>query len=113
MTFGVKMRRQRAAQVKDSYNAMRTVPDWSTVDELDFYGFIASQSSAMTPDGAREENTATSILTVEDPGVDIRRGDRIVSDGRTFSVDGVPETDANPFTGWQPTMQVRIQEVTG
>lgn len=113
MTFGLEMKRLRAAEVADPYNGRRTVPDWENPDELAFCGFIASQSSAMTPDGSREENVSTSMLTVEDAGIDIRRGDRIVFGGRTFVVDGVPETDANPFTGWRPTMQVRLQEVLG
>lgn len=107
------MRRLRATEAVDPYNGRRTVPDWTIPDELEFNGFIASQTSAMTPEGAREENVATAMLTVEDPGIDIRRGDRIVFSGRTFIVDGVPEADANPFTGWCPTMQVRLQEVLG
>ena len=90
------------------------MPDWDgEVDELAFSGFIATASSVMTPDGAREQAVTTGTLTVADPTVDIRRGDRIKDGSHVYTVDVVPSVDASPFTGWQPTLEVGLQEVEG
>lgn len=112
--FGRPLKRLRASLAADPYNPSRTVPDWDgEVDELTFNGFIATASSAMTPDGAREQAVTAVTLTVADPTVDIRRGDRIEDGAHVYTVDVIPSVDANPFTGWQPTLEVGLQEVEG
>lgn len=112
--FGRPLKRLRAPLVEDPYNPSRTVPDWDgELDALAFKGFIATTSSVMSPDGAREQAVTTVTLTVADPTVDIRRGDRIKDGDHVYTVDVVPSTDANPFTGWQPTLEVGLQEVEG
>lgn len=112
--FGRPLKRLRAPLVEDPYNPARTVQDWDgEVDELAFSGFIATASSVMTPDGAREQAVTAVTLTVADPTVDIRRGDRIKDGSHVYTVDVVPSVDANPFTGWQPTLEVGLQEVEG
>lgn len=113
-SFGRPLKRLRAPLVEDPYNPARTVSDWDgEVDELAFNGFIATASSVMTPDGAREQAVTAVTLTVADPTVDIRRGDRIKDGLHVYTVDVVPSVDANPFTGWQPTLEVGLQEVEG
>lgn len=112
--FGRPLKRLRASLAADPYNPARTVPDWDgEVDEIMFNGFIATASSVMTPDGAREQAVTAVTLTVADPTVDIRRGDRIEDGAHVYTVDVVPSVDANPFTGWQPTLEVGLQEVEG
>lgn len=112
--FGRPLKRLRAPLVEDPYNPARTVQDWDgEVDELTFNGFIATASSVMTPDGAREQAVTAVTLTVADPTVDIKRGDRIKDGSHVYTVDVVPSVDANPFTGWQPTLEVGLQEVEG
>ena len=112
--FGRPLKRLRAPLAEDPYNPARTVSDWGgEVDELAFDGFIATASSVMTPDGAREQAVTAVTLTVADPTVDIRRGDRIKDGSHVYTVDVVPSVDANPFTGWQPTLEVGLQEVEG
>ena len=112
--FGRPLKRLRAPLVEDPYNPARTVQDWDgEVDELMFNGFIATASSVMTPDGAREQAVTAVTLTVADATVDIRRGDRIKDGAHVYTVDVVPSVDANPFTGWQPTLEVGLQEVEG
>ena len=112
--FGRPLKRLRAPHVEDPYNPARTVSDWDgEVDKLVFNGFIATASSVMTPDGAREQAVTAATLTVADPTVDIRRGDRIKDGSHVYTVDVVPSVDANPFTGWQPTLEVGLQEVEG
>lgn len=112
--FGRPLRRLRAPLVEDPYNPARTVSDWDgEVDELAFNGFISTSSSVMSPDGAREQAVTAVTLTVADPTVDIRRGDRIDDGAHVYTVDVIPSVDANPFTGWQPTLEVGLQEVEG
>lgn len=112
--FGRPFKRLRAPLVEDPYNPARTVSDWDgEVDELAFNGFISTSSSAMSPDGAREQAVTAVTLTVADPTVDIKRGDRIEDGSHVYTVDVVPSVDANPFTGWQPTLEVGLQEVEG
>lgn len=112
--FGRPLKRLRAEGEYDPYNPLHMVPNWDgEVDELVFNGFISTSSSVMSPDGAREQVTTDATLTVADPNIDIRRGDRIKDGGRVYVVDVVPSVDANPFTGWQPTLEVGLLEVEG
>lgn len=112
--FGRPLTRLRAEGEFDPYNPLHMVPNWDgEVDELAFNGFISTSSSVMSPDGAREQVATDATLTVADPNVDIRRGDRIKDGGRVYVVDVVPSVDANPFTGWQPTLEVGLLEVEG
>ena len=112
--FGRPLKRLRASLAEDPYNPARTVPDWDgEVDELAFNGFIAMASSVMTPDGAREQAVTAVTLTVADPTGDIRRGDRIKDGLHVYTADVAPSGDANPLTGWQPTLEVGLQEVEG
>ncbi len=112
--FGRPLKRLRADAVYDPYNPLKMVPDWDgELNELAFNGFISTASSVMSPDGAREQAVTSVTLTVADPTVDIRRGDRIKDGGRVYVVDVVPSVDASPFTGWQPTLEVGLLEVEG
>lgn len=112
--FGRPLKRLRAEDEYDPYNPLHKVPNWDgEVDELAFNGFISTSSSVMSPDGAREQVATDATLTVADPNVDIRRGDRIKDGGRVYVVDVVPSVDVNPFTGWQPTLEVGLLEVEG
>lgn len=112
--FGRPLKRLRADGEYDPYNPLHMVPNWDgEVDELAFNGFISTSSSVMSPDGAREQVSTDATLTVADPNVDIRRGDRIKDGSHIYTVDVIPSVDANPFTGWQPTLEVGLQEVEG
>lgn len=112
--FGRPLKRLRTEGEYDPYNPLHKVPNWDgEVDELAFNGFISTSSSVMSPDGAREQVATDATLTVADPTVDIRRGDRIKDGSHVYTVDVIPSVDANPFTGWQPTLEVGLQEVEG
>lgn len=108
--------RLRPARKADPYNPDRTVEDPSSTDRLELRGFIASSSSTETPDGAREETVSSAVLTVADPGADVRRGDIVETvppDGRRWRVTGFPSSDESPFTGWRPTLEAQLEEVVG
>lgn len=91
-------------------------PETSTVVRTPFFGSLASSTSTRTAQQTGVETTSEAVLTVPDPTVDIRNGDIITplpDDGRRWQVDGYPSKDVNPFSGWQPTLEVRLKEVRG
>lgn len=47
------------------------------------------------------------------PDASIAPTDRVVIDGVTYAVDGMPQQWQSPFSGWQPGGYVRLTEVTG
>ena len=108
--------RLRAARKPDPYNPKHTVEDWNNPERLTINGFLASSASQRSPDGSREETSSSAVLTIPDPNADIRIGDRIENtpyDGRRWEVTGIPSNDVNPWTGWQPTLEVQLQEWKG
>lgn len=108
--------RLRARRVPDPYNPAQTVLDWTTPDVLDLAGALASASSVRTPDARDVQTTSSAYLTVADPTVDVRVGDRIrpmPDDGRCWEVTGFPSRDQNGFTGWQPTLEIALTEWKG
>lgn len=88
----------------------------STVDRTPFFGALASSTSTRTAQQTGVETTSEAVLTIPDPTVDIRNGDIIETlpaDGRRWQVDGYPSKDVNPFSGWQPTLEVKLREIRG
>lgn len=106
--------RERATLVVDPYNPDAPgVPSWDNPDTLTVYGYLVSQSSTEQSDPVRSQLVTTKQLVLDDPTVDVRRGDRIRQGANLWTVMGIPEADVNPFTGWQPTRVCNLEEVTG
>lgn len=116
MPSAQRIRRLRAKEKENPYNPARPVADWDDPDVIELEGFISSSTSMETPDGARDQTSSTAYLTIADPSADVRKGDRVEvlpHVGRSWEVTGFPSTDANPFTGWQPTLEASLEEVLG
>lgn len=114
MGHATTLTRIRYGTKPNPYNPDREIPDPSKSDKLEFQGFISTVSSATTPDAARQETVTTATLTVPDPAVDITVGDRVREpSGRIWQVDGIPTADANPWTGWRPTLEANLTEWKG
>lgn len=108
--------RLRGIPVKDEYSGDTTAVDWTEPDMLRFRGALSSSSSTRTPDSLRDQTTSTAYITVPDPTVDVKPGDRIRADpddGRRWEVTGYPARDVNGFTGWQPTAEIPLTEWRG
>ena len=106
--------RQRAVLVPDPYDPDAAgVPSWDTPDELTVWGYLASASSIEGADPVRRQIVTAKQLVLDNPNVDVDRGDRIRQGSRVWTVVGFPESDTNPFTGWQPTRVVNLEEVQG
>lgn len=117
MAGATRFMRLRAKRKTNPYNPAQNEPDWSVPpDELAIMGVLASSSSMRTPDTLDTQTASTAYLTIPDPTVDIRIGDRIRADpddGRLWEVDGFPSKDVNAFTGWRPTLECRLTERKG
>lgn len=108
--------RLRAQKIADPYNPARQVEDW-TLDpvELPLPGcYINSTSTNVIPAAARTEQIVYKSLFSPDPTVDVKDGDRILNvDGRLYQVKDIPFSDRNPFTGWQPVIEIPLTGVQG
>ena len=105
--------RLRAARVVDPYDPDSSVEDWERASRLTVEGFVSSVSSLLGDDAVRAQVVTGRVLTVYDPAVDVRVGDRISAASGLFRVTGIPTVDRNPFTGWQPTLVAQLEEVRG
>lgn len=105
--------RQRAVRVPDSYNPDAEIYDWGNPVEITVEGYFEQDSSTEQLDPVRQQVVTFATLVIPDPDVDVRRGDRIVQAGKTWTVQGYPSAPRNLFTGWRPGLFVRLKEGTG
>lgn len=108
--------RLRAKRSASPYNPDSTTDDWTEPDTLEFEGALASSSGMRTPDGLSLGMESVAYITVNEPDIDIRSGDRIRAepdDGRTWVVTHVPSSDRNAFTGFRPTREIQLAEWKG
>lgn len=112
---GQAFERLRAGEIVDPYNPDAPArEDWSNPDVLTIpSAHLASQSSTMGGDPVREQLTTLDQLIIDDPTADVKVGDRIRRGDHTWSVSGFPSDDTNPWSGWQPTLVVNLEQVTG
>lgn len=116
MTFdyGEELVRQRAGQILDPYSGEPIDEDWAHPDELPLDGaYFSSQSSSDGSDEVRRQTATGMQLIIPDPDADVQRGDRIRQGSRVWSIVGFPEADTNPWTGWQPTLVVDLEDYKG
>lgn len=112
--FGSTVTRQRRKPVPDPYDPTHLVPgSWDDPDEAGIEdAWVASSTATAVPDASRTQSTAYKSLYCP-PDADVLKGDRIVDGAHTYQVQAVPAADVNPFTGWQPVMEVPLVEVSG
>lgn len=114
--FGESVVRERRKPVTDPYDPGATVPgswgdplDTLTLDDV----FVASSSSVAPVDATRSQVLTDKSLYCSDPEVDVRVGDRIRRGAEVFYVNARPEADQNPFTGWQPVVEIPLDMSEG
>jgi hypothetical protein len=113
--FGATVYRDRRPQVPHEYTPGETTPgSWDDASTIELPGaFVASSSSNAVPDATRSQILTAKSLYVTDPSVDVQPGDRIRAGAATYYVRVRPEADVNPFTGWQPLLEVPIEATEG
>ena len=89
--------------------------DWSDPEILRFEGYLYSRSSVdSAASEPRDQGTVSDKqLIVPNHAIDIKVHDRIIINGDTWRVTGMPAADQNPFTGWRPTLVADLEQVTG
>lgn len=125
--FGEPVVRERRQLVIDPYDPGTSVPgSWeATLTYLELDGaFIASSSSTAPLDATRSQILTDKSLYCTEPSVDVLAGDR-VRRGGSKGEDGIwrggevlyvnvrPAADTNPFTGWQPVVEIPLDMTEG
>lgn len=126
--FGEHVVRERRVPVTDPYDPDATVPgSWG--DPLVYLvleqAFVASSSSAAPSSATRSQILTEKSLYLTDPAADVQPGDRIRrggvlnvdsgvwSGGDVLYVNVRPVADTNPFTGWQPVVEIPLDVSEG
>lgn len=112
---GQTVLRDRRLRTADPYNPSSTVAgDWDTEHPLTVPGaFVASSTSTALQGATREQVLTNKSLYLTDPSADVQPGDRIRVGTETYMVQVRPAADVNPFTGWQPVMEIPLELVEG
>lgn len=124
---GEQVVRERRQPVTDPYDPGAQVPG-SWEDPLLYLeledAFVASSSSTSPVDATRSQILTDKSLYCTEPSVDAQAGDR-VRRGGTKGEDGIwrggevlyvnvrPTADTNPFTGWQPVVEIPLDMSEG
>lgn len=125
MTFfgnGVTVFRDRRPTSTDPYNPVRTEPgDWAGASSIAIEGaYIGPASSVAVADPTRAQVQEQLALFCA-PTADVQRGDRIreggtlenLTSGIAYMVRELPDAPRNPWTGWQPVLEVPLERVVG
>ena len=114
--FGETVVRERRQDIVDPYDPGHMIPG-SWVDELDTLTieqvFVGSSSSSAVRDATRSQVLTEKSLYCSDAAVDVRVGDRIRRGSEIYYVNERPEADINPFTGWQPVVEIPLDMTEG
>lgn len=116
MQFGFPsaLQRDRRPSIADDYDPeAATFGRWEDATTIDIEGFIDSTSSSLLRDAVRGQVITDKSLFCTDPNVDVAIGDRIRDGATTYYVRERPAADRNPFTGWQPIIEIPLSNVAG
>jgi hypothetical protein len=112
---GVTVYRDRRREVPAQYVPGETSPgDWDDVETIELpEAFVASSSSSSLRNATRAQILTAKSLYLTDPDADVLPLDRIRVGAAVYYVHVRPEADVNPFTGWQPVLEVPIETTEG
>lgn len=117
---GVTVFRDRRATAVDPYNPSRTEPGaWGSSIAI-ANAYIGPASSVAVSEPTRNQVQEQLALFCA-PTDDVQRGDRIreggtlgdLNSGVAYLVQELPDAPRNPFTGWQPVLEVPLERVVG
>lgn len=111
--FGETVTVLRGTPVIDPYSGEETGTDWSNPTPTPFPDCgVAPRLTPETP--ASDRTMIVEGCTVYMPyGTDILATDRAMVRGDTYEVDGDVGVWRNPFTGWEPGIEVNLKKVNG
>lgn len=106
--------RERRKATINPYSEAEAPGTWEDAEELDLTNaFVAATSTSGVGPSSRAEVVTTKSLYLGDPSLDVKVGDRIRVGAAYYMVDALPEADVNPFTGWQPVLEIPLRGVRG
>lgn len=112
--FGQTVTRERRRLAADPYSGGQAPGGWVNAETVELPGaFVASGSSSSLKSGDRSQAITAKSLYLSDPDADVLVGDRIRMGSSLWQIEAKPEADVNPFTGWQPVMEIPLVEVLG
>lgn len=122
--FGQTVFRDRRGTKVDPYNPSKTraIDEFDPELTIELAGAqVASTSSTALRNATRTEILTAKSLYLTDVDADVREGDRIrvggskddLSSGVAYMVTARPASDVNPFTGWQPVVEIPLENVKG
>lgn len=104
--------RDRPTTTPDPYNPARTQPGTGVTTITIANAYVGPASSVAVSDPTRSQVQVQKSLYCA-PGSDVQIGDRIRAGAETFEVRELPDAPVNPFTGWQPVLEVPLERVVG
>lgn len=106
--------RQTVTRIRPGQKVSRgsTVPDWENADELTITGCSVQPSSTSLSQDGRVLGIADLYTVYMPADADVAEGDRVVYNGETFVVRGVPGMWASP-TGGLDNKQVQVERWAG
>lgn len=112
---GETVERDRRPLIPDPYDPDGTVlGKWEDAETIEIEdAFVAASSSIAASDATRSQILTSKSLYCTDPDVDVQVGDRIRAGGREYYINELPEADTNPFTGWQPAVEIPLDSTLG
>lgn len=111
--YGESVTVLRGTPVTDPYSGEETGTDWSTPTATVVTD--CGVAPRLTPESPANDRTLIiEGYTVFMPyGTDVLATDRVVVRGDTYDVDGDVGVWRNPFTGWEPGIEVNLKKVNG
>lgn len=119
MRFNQKVWRWRRPPVPNPRNPDETrLGSWADSEVVEIEGAaVLSTSQYAVQTETRLQALTSKSLFLDDPHADVRRLDGISTkpggSEPEFIVEVVPVADVNPFTGWQPALEVPLKGVHG
>lgn len=100
--------------ITDPYSGQPGGEDWTNPARTEApAAFVLSAATDSTNDGTNETTTTTWTLYIPEGATSPGPHDRVEFDGQVFVLDGQPIREQNPFTGWAPYAQVRLERAEG
>lgn len=122
--FGTTVFRDRRPLGADPYSPakQRRVSDWDPELTIELPGaYLDPASSSAIANGTRAEILTSATLFLTNAAADVVSGDQIrvggtkedLASGVAYQVEARPAAPTNPFTGWQPVIEIPLTLVEG
>lgn len=113
LRHGETVTRLRRVMVLDPYSQELTQGSWDSPDELTIGGAAIAPSSSVEPSADDRQMVVSNMSLYCASGLDVEPADRIRARSGLWDVVGEEMPWVNPFTGWAPGSEYRLEKVVG